>query len=220
MTDLKKSLELRKAKKRRKPNFASQDSHKKVEIPTGYRKPRGWQSKIRLNKKGYRKKVKPGYKSPGDVRNMHPSGLFPVVVSTPADIANITEERGIIISSTVGTKKRLEIIDAAQKANVTILNIKNVDEFKKEVKEILAANKEARLERKSKATTKKAVKKEEKKDEKKENKEETKAEGKKTEEKKEEKQESKDPTKTETKKPEQKESQSKPEQKETEVKAK
>ena len=51
-------LELRKKIKAKKPNFVSQDTHKRKRIRPRWRKPRGWHSKIRLHKIGYRKMVR------------------------------------------------------------------------------------------------------------------------------------------------------------------
>ena len=114
--------------KRRKPAFIRQDAHKKNETKaTGWRRPRGLHSKMREGRRGYRIKISVGWKSPAAVRGAHPSGLMPLLIHRPADLAAITTTHGAVIASGVGDKKRLEILKAAQgKGTITILNVKDI----------------------------------------------------------------------------------------------
>ena len=128
MSDIKSLLKTRATIKSRKPTFRRQDAHKKNEIKsTGWRRPRGLHSKMRENRRGYRRKISIGWKSPALVRGLHPTGLLPVLVHNVEDLARIdSTTQGAIIGSSVGGRKRMAILTAA-KGKLTILNIKDVE---------------------------------------------------------------------------------------------
>ncbi|MCK4669725.1 MAG: 50S ribosomal protein L32e [Nanoarchaeota archaeon] len=166
MADKKELLELRKKIKRKKPDFIYQDAHKKIALPKKWKRPRGLHSKMRLNKRGYRRKIQIGWKSPALVRGLHPSGHAPVLISTASDLGELDKnEHGVIISSNVGEKKRVQIIEEAVKKDITILNIKDPKKYLEDHKKKIEAKKEGK---KKKASEKAAKKKklEEKKKEK------------------------------------------------------
>jgi large subunit ribosomal protein L32e len=132
--DIQKSLETRKKLKARKPTFVKQDVHKKPKLSSSYRKPRGLQSKMRLEKRGYRKTPSQGYRSPVAVRNMSVSGKMPFVVSNVSELEKInTESESIIIGSSVGTKNKVEIVKAAVEKKIFIENVKDAKAFLEEV---------------------------------------------------------------------------------------
>ena len=127
MTD---SLDLRKQKKAKKPDFRRQDIHKKPRLADVWRKPRGLQSKQRLQKSGHSPIVKTGYGMPGSVKGMHPSGLVPVEVFNVAALDGIDpKEQGIMIRSSVGLKKKIDIVKLAIEKKITILNLKEPQAF-------------------------------------------------------------------------------------------
>ena len=117
-------LELRKMKKAKKPSFVNQDSWKRKELPTSWRKPRGMHSKMRLKFRGNPKIPSQGYRSPVLVRNLHPSGLRTVLVSSVQQLDSIKDE-GVIISYTVGVKKKLAMLKKATELKLKILNLKD-----------------------------------------------------------------------------------------------
>ena len=164
------AIEQRKAIKKRKPDFRRQDAHKKKRISrTGYRKSRGLQSKVRLNKRSYVKKANLGYGSPSAAKNLHPSGLLPFVVDNVGLLERINPElEGIIISSTVGARKKIEILKKASELKITVLNVKDSKSFIESAESDLKERKEKRAEIKKKQKKKEEKKKseEKKKDEK------------------------------------------------------
>jgi len=117
-----KLIELRKAKKAKKPAFVTQDSWKRKLLPTSWRRPRGMHSKMRLKHRGNPKMPSQGYRSPRLVRNTHPSGLKQVLVSSMKQLDSIKDE-GIIIASVLGMKKKLALIKKATERKLTILNL-------------------------------------------------------------------------------------------------
>jgi hypothetical protein len=75
-----------------------------------------------------------GYRTPKKTRGLHPSGYEEVRVVKLGDVQNLNPKRHAIkISSRLGAKKRIELIDFAQKRNFKILNIgitqKEMDEY-------------------------------------------------------------------------------------------
>jgi large subunit ribosomal protein L32e len=148
-------LEIRKELKERKPIFIRQDNPKRMKLNDKWRKPKGIHSKIRHKFKGRRKMPSPGYKSPRDVKGLHASGLKIVNVSSIDDVKNIKKEsEGIVISKSVGMKKRFEILKKAKELNILILNL-NIDEQIKKIEDFINSKKKKEI---------KEIKKEEKKE--------------------------------------------------------
>jgi large subunit ribosomal protein L32e len=129
MTDNKKKLlEVRKTIKDRKPEFKQQNFGRKKRVSDRWKRPRGIQSKMRHRFKGYPIMVSSGWRSPVEVRGLTNKGLEAVVVYNVSDLKNLGH-KAIIISGTVGNKKRLDIVNEAEKLKIQIVNIK-ADKFK------------------------------------------------------------------------------------------
>ena len=162
-------------KRKMKPKFKRQQLILN-KLKDSWRKPKGIHSKLRLQKKGKGKLVRIGYGTKKDLKGLI-KGKKAVRVTNLKDLENLKE--AIIISSKIGLKKKLEIINKAKELKLEIINIKNVDKFLEEIKKNKEEKKKLKEEKK-----KKKIKKEEKSKEK-ETKEESK--GKKEEENSEEK---------------------------------
>jgi large subunit ribosomal protein L32e len=166
MADL---LKLRKAIKKKKPEFIRQDAHKKPKLKKKWKRPKGLHSKMRLCIKGYRRSVEKGWGSPREARGLHPSGLKAVLVYAVADLDKIDAKvSGGIISAGVGLKKRVEIAKAAKERGIMILNVK-VDKFLAGFEEEMKKRKEMRakwIAEKEKKKKEKEAKAKEKKEEK------------------------------------------------------
>ncbi len=133
-------LELRELKKSKKPVFIARDSQRRKEVvQNSWRRPRGKHSKTRLHHGGNPKMPSQGYRSPREVRGMHKSGLKTIVVQSIKQIGAIKGE-GIIIGSSVGLKKKLEIMKAAAARKLDVLNF-DAGAFIKKAEEILAERK-------------------------------------------------------------------------------
>ena len=181
---MKELLAQRKEKKGKKPTFLQQDGHKKARLSKTWRKPRGRHSKIRLQLRGYKRMPKVGWGSPTAVKGLHQTGLEGVLVYNIGDVNEIdAQKQGMIIGRQVGAKKKLVIIQAAQAKNITLLEIKSIDDYKKELEKQFSE----RVTKKKGKEEKAAAKKEEKKkvEDKEEKKKEEKAEDKEEKEKKE-----------------------------------
>ena len=137
-----KLLQKRREIKAKKPDFIRQDAHKKKKLKKCWRSSKGIQSKMRLNKAGYRKSIRIGYKSPAEVRGLSRNGLEPIMVSNVSQLTKITEGQGAVISSTVGQRKRMEIAKKAEDLSIPVINIKNIKDYLKSAGEKIAKRKE------------------------------------------------------------------------------
>ncbi len=112
--------------KKKKPNFLRTDWHKKIKLGSTVKKNRKWrgakgrQNKIRLNRKGYGARPKIGYGEDNELKNKI-NGLDIVRVENLKQLETVSQSQGVLIAS-VGKKKRMEIIEAANKKKLTIVN--------------------------------------------------------------------------------------------------
>jgi len=119
----KKMLIIRRRLKNKLPRFMRMDAWRFKRIGDSWRRPKGLDNKIRLQVKGYPPRVKIGYRGPKRVRGYHPSGFRDIIVYNVKDLDYIDPDREAIrIASTVGKRKRMEIIEEAKKRNIKILN--------------------------------------------------------------------------------------------------
>jgi len=141
--DKKELLELRRRIKKKKPNFIRQDAHKRSRLNKRWRRPKGIQSKMRLHKSGYRKSISVGYGSPRAVFGLHSTGLKPELVNSLKDLENIDSKvQGIILSHSIGQKKKTEMILKAKEKGITILNVKDIDKFLKNMEDKIKSQQE------------------------------------------------------------------------------
>jgi large subunit ribosomal protein L32e len=151
---MKKLLELRKKMKNKKPTFLRQDAHKKKRLGEGWRRPKGMHSKMRLRHRDKRTRPEPGFGSPKAVYGLSKEGLQYVNIATVKEVGSIDKQKqGIVISSSVGKKNRIQIIKKALELNIKILNLKEpqkyVEKIEKEMQE-KAEKKKSKVEKKEK----------------------------------------------------------------------
>lgn len=117
-------LKVRSYLKKKKPRFIRMNSWYLARLPDSWRNPdRSLDNKIRLQKKGYPAKVKIGYRGPRLVRGFHPSGKKEILITDPKDIDKVDPKLYVIrISSSVGMRKRREIIKKAAELGLKVLN--------------------------------------------------------------------------------------------------
>ncbi|MFW9848129.1 MAG: 50S ribosomal protein L32e [Candidatus Thorarchaeota archaeon] len=111
------------AKKKRKPSFRHEQAHRWIRVSDSWRKVRGIDSATRVKSKGRIAMVSAGYRSPKAVRGLHPSGYEEAMVSRPSDLDGLDPNtHAIRIASTVGMKKRQDILDKAEMGMFKVLN--------------------------------------------------------------------------------------------------
>ena len=158
MASIKELLELRKQIKSKKPDFIRQDIRKKARLKIKWRKPRGLDSKIRRKLNGRAKPVSQGYRVPKDVRGLHKSGLKQSLIRTITDLDKLSpKEYCLIISSTLGKRKRVEVLKKAEEKNFQVVNIKKIGGYKKKAEEAILLRKKAKQEKGKKQKTEKSA---------------------------------------------------------------
>jgi ribosomal protein L32E len=153
MANVKELLKIRHDVKKRKPDFQRQDINKKKRLSNnpGWRAPKGAQSKMRLGNRGHPSKVNVGYGSPSKAKGLLRNGLAICIISNVSELEKIDKKTHVcVISSQVGTKKRLDIIKKAKALGVIVYNYKDADAFVKSAIEEIEKRKKIRLERKTK----------------------------------------------------------------------
>ncbi|MBI3036245.1 hypothetical protein HYY73_00590 [Candidatus Woesearchaeota archaeon] len=141
-----KLLEVRKAVKRRKPNFQIQNSNDpKKRWPGRWKRPKGLQSKMRERRKGNPRYIEPGYGSPAALRGATTEGLFPVIVNNVSGLGNVNGDSGVVVSSTTGMRKKTGIVRAAVEQKLKLLNV-DAAKFIKGVEESIGSRKKRRHE--------------------------------------------------------------------------
>jgi large subunit ribosomal protein L32e len=133
-------------RRKKKPKFIRQQNllekfrHRKKEK---WRKPKGMHSKLRRSKSGHRKKPSPGYGSDRRIRAMHPSGMKVVYVHSVSELQAVKDKsrEGILVHSTVGLKKKMEIIKKAKESGIKVLNFGDSESFVRKKQEWLESRK-------------------------------------------------------------------------------
>jgi len=123
---LRRLMRIRVLMERREPRWMSMDEWRFLRVAhrESWRRPKGDDNKIRLEIKGYPKRVKIGYGKPRLVRNLHPTGFKLVIVHRPEDVDKVDPTKeAIVIGRTVGLRKRIEIVRRAIERGVRVINV-------------------------------------------------------------------------------------------------
>ena len=155
--------------KKIKPKFQRTDSNK-YNFKSKWRKPRGGRNKIRLGKRGHQKKPRIGYGMPKNQKHLDANGLFPILISSINEISSLNPSLHIaVISSTIGKRKKIILLEKIKSKNIMVSNIKNIDQYindlkikKKQLQQITKQKEEKKKKEKEKLTEKSEKKKEEK----------------------------------------------------------
>jgi large subunit ribosomal protein L32e len=106
-----------------RPAFVRQESWRYVRIHPEWRKPKGVDSKMRRQDKGWPPLVRVGYRGPAEARGLHPSGHYEVLVHRPGDLEGLVPGRDVArIGGTVGARKRASILERATELGIRVVN--------------------------------------------------------------------------------------------------
>jgi large subunit ribosomal protein L32e len=109
--------------RRKRPRFVRQESWRYIRLKEVWRRPKGIDSRMRLQKSGAPPLVKVGYRTPKEFRHIHPSGYREILVHNLDDLRKIKPEtEAARIASGVGLRKRIAIYEAAKEAGIRVLN--------------------------------------------------------------------------------------------------
>jgi large subunit ribosomal protein L32e len=107
---------------RKKPNFVRQLGKEYARLHRKWRKPRGSTSKLRRKEKSHGHSPSIGYGAPKNLRFLHPSGFREVLVHNVVELENLDKQTAARISTSVGKKKRMEILKKAEELKIKVLN--------------------------------------------------------------------------------------------------
>lgn len=120
-------LAARKKVAQRRPKFIRQESWRYDRLAENWRKPKGKDNKMRLQKSGMPALVKVGYRGPRAARGLHPSGYRDIIIHNTAELVKLDPKKDAArIGHTVGKKKRIEIINKAVELDIKVLNPGNL----------------------------------------------------------------------------------------------
>lgn len=152
----KRLVTIRMRQKRKKREFIRQEYHKhKKKLGRKWRQPMGRTSKLRMKEKARGKQPSMGFGSPAELRGMSKFGQRIVRISNVDQLSGITDNKTMIaeITSGVGMKKKLEIVNAAKSKGIIIFNLPKKSLEKK--KKVISEKKNEKKESKPKAEPKK-----------------------------------------------------------------
>lgn len=126
--ETKANLAIRAAQMKKQPKFRRQEWYRYYRLSrTGWRKPKGMQSKQRLNMKYRTPMARVGYRKISAVRGLHSSGFEDVLVNQPSDLDGLDPERQAIrVGASVGNRKRAKIHDRADDLGLRVLNRRKI----------------------------------------------------------------------------------------------
>jgi len=119
------ALKLREYLNNKRPNFVRRNwwQFDRLGKDHSWRKARGTHSKQREDRKHAPAQVKIGYRGPKQARGLHPSGFEDVLVHNPHDLDELDPDtQAARIGSSVGGRKREQILEKAQNEGIHVLN--------------------------------------------------------------------------------------------------
>lgn len=127
--ETKTMLKFRATQKKKQPAFRRQEWFRYKRLShSGWRKPKGYQSKQRLNMKYRTPMARIGFGKISAVRGLHSSGFEEVLIHKIEDLESLNpEKQAIRIGSSVGNRKRLSIHDRADDLGLRVLNRRRID---------------------------------------------------------------------------------------------
>ncbi len=143
-------LAVRARMKTHQPLFVVKEHHKSARIKRRWRAQRGIHSGHRQMYRGKPAQPTPGFGVPQAVRGVHSSGLRAVVVYSPAQLELINPQtQGVLIGSTVGMRKKMQLVIAAMKRKITVLQMKDPSAALEGMRSSFAARIKAKTEKRS-----------------------------------------------------------------------
>ena len=120
----KKILEIKQKMNKKRPSIRRVESWRYKRVKDSWRKARGIDSQTRKKTKSGVRSPSVGYRTPKEIRGIHPSGFEEVRVTSIDDLKGLNNKKhGIKISGRLGARKRIALIDYAQNRGFKVLNL-------------------------------------------------------------------------------------------------
>ncbi|MFQ6134632.1 MAG: 50S ribosomal protein L32e [Nitrososphaerales archaeon] len=124
---MKQLLKLREEVRKSRPRFLRQESWRYIRVRDAWRRPKGIDSRMRKEKKGWPSLVNIGFRGPAKARGLHPSGFREVLVNMVGDLERLNPETDAVrLASGLGARKRREILDRADELGLKVLNPRGI----------------------------------------------------------------------------------------------
>ncbi len=105
------------------PKFLRQSWQAYKRLGKKWRRPQGWQSKLRRGERDKGYIPSPGYGAPRNLKGLHPSGKREVLVFNINDLKKVDKEKDAVkIAHTVGKRKRTDVLKKAEELKIKVLN--------------------------------------------------------------------------------------------------
>lgn len=121
--------------------FVRHAIHKKKKLAPVWRRPRGLQSKLRLNKKGHKSQISTGYGAPKSEKGKI-KGMIPILVSNSSDLSLVKEGCIVVLSRKLGDRKRTSILKVCVEKKLKVLNVADSEAYIKKISDKLSEKKE------------------------------------------------------------------------------
>ncbi|MEM0445511.1 MAG: 50S ribosomal protein L32e [Nitrososphaerota archaeon] len=109
--------------RKERPVFVRQEAKRYKRLGEKWRRPRGKDSKMRLQKRGWPPLVKVGYRSPKAYRGLHPSGFREVLVHNLSELEGLDPTKHAVrIASSLGARSKLRVYERAVSLGLRVLN--------------------------------------------------------------------------------------------------
>ena len=107
---------------RKRKRFLRQDAHKIKRLKKKWRRARGMHNKIRDKLKGHRASPTVGYGKAKSLKHMI-GGIKPVLITNFGDLEKLTSNDGIILSSKLGLRKKVLMLNKIKQLKLRVLNL-------------------------------------------------------------------------------------------------
>ena len=143
--------------RKNKPDFTRYKSKNIKKLSKSWRRPRGMHNKVRLRIKGHIKSPSIGYGNKKELKGLYKGTINYKIVNNLNDLKDLGLN-AVIISSKLGLRKKLQLINEIKKLNLKVLNIKNIESYLKDAEDKIKQRKERskRKEQKKEELKKKA----------------------------------------------------------------
>ena len=109
---------------KRQRKFRRQEWWASVGLADRWKKPRGHRSKLRLSRKARGKKPNVGFGTPHSLKGLGKSGLYEIRVTNLGQLKTLDPKKSaLILSATLGRKKKADIVKSAEEKGFTITNL-------------------------------------------------------------------------------------------------
>ena len=129
--------------------FKRQDYFRYPRTGTKWRRPKGLQSKQRIEKGGSGLTPKVGYGTPNSEK------VTLIVITNMNELTGLNKGSNVLLSSSLGVKKSLDLYNKAKELGINVKNMKKVKKAKNHIKKMEINKKMKALEKKAKSTEEK-----------------------------------------------------------------